>query len=173
MGTSHLIMGSTKDYITGDTVPDTHDERIIQAVARFLVEEKHFSKNEISTLSKLELSVDGKTGSVTVHFVIRLGGKPFAIVMYGPGSIVTRQRPTLAAARLMAPHIVPMAVITNGTDALVMDAVSGVVIGKGLESIPSREEAEKMAMKYPSAAAFGGTPEKGRTDSVRHGGIDP
>lgn len=151
MSTSHLIMGTTTDYITGGTVLDTHDERIIQGVARFLVEEKHFLKNEISIRPKLELSVDGKTGSVTVHFVIRLGGEPFAIVMYGPGSIVTRQRPTLAAARLIAPHIVPVAVITNGTDALVMDAVSGMVTGKGLESIPVRKEAEKMAAKHQPA----------------------
>ena len=52
MGTSHLIMGQTTDYITGLTVPDTHDERIIQRISRLLVEEKHFSKNEISIREK-------------------------------------------------------------------------------------------------------------------------
>jgi hypothetical protein len=141
MGTSHLIMGTTTDYITGRTVPDTHDERIIQTISRFLVEEKHFSRYEISTREKLTLCVNGKTGRVTVNFMIHIDGQAFAVVMYGPGSIVTRQRPTLAVARLIAPHIVPVCVITNGADALVMDSVSGQVTGKSLNSLPSRKEA--------------------------------
>ncbi|MDA8403374.1 MAG: type I restriction enzyme HsdR N-terminal domain-containing protein, partial [Desulfobacteraceae bacterium] len=141
MGTSHLIMGTATDYITGQTVPDTHDERILQAISRFLVEEKHFAKNEISTREKLVLTVDGKTGTVTVNFVIRISDRAFALVMYGPGSIVTRQRPALAAARLISPQVIPVSVITNGDDALVMDSVSGQVIGKGMESLPSRDEA--------------------------------
>jgi len=148
MGTSHLIMGTTTDYITGHTVPDTHDERIIQKISRYLVEEKHFSKNEIWTREKLFLTVDGKTGTVTVNFVVRIDWQPFAVIMYGPGSIVTRQRPTLAAARLIAPHIVPVSVITNGEDALIMDSVSGQVTGKELDSIPSREEAIRKLKDY-------------------------
>ena len=141
MGTSHLILGQTTDYITGLNVPDTHDERIIQTLSRFLVEEKYFTKNEISTREKLTLTVDGKTGTVTVNFVIRIDQLALAVIMYGPGSIVTRQRPTLAAARLIAPHIVPISAITNGTDALIMDTVSGQVSGKGMGSLPNREEA--------------------------------
>lgn len=152
MGTSHLIMGATTDFITGNTVPDTHDERIIQKISRFLVEEKYFSKNEIGTREKLFLTVDGKTGTVMVHFVIRIDGQPFAVIMYGPGSIVTRQRPTLATARLLTPEITPVAVITNGTDALIMDTVSGKVTGKNLDSLPDREGAARLLTDYQSAA---------------------
>ena len=151
MGTSHLIMGTTTEYITGHTVPDTHDERIIQTISRLLVEEKHFSKNEIATREKLTLTVDGKAGTVTVNFVIRIDDLAFAVIMYGPGSIVTRQRPTLAAARLIAPYVVPVSVITNGKDALVMDSVSGQVIGKGLDNIPSRDEAIRKLRDFTPA----------------------
>jgi hypothetical protein len=152
MGTSHLIMGATTDYITGDTVPDTHDERILQKIARFLVEEKHFFKTEISAREKLSLTVDEKTGTVTVNFVIRIDGQPFAVIMYGPGSIVTRQRPAIAVARLIAPHIVPISVITNGDEALIMDTVSGRVTGKSLDTMPSREEAVLQLKHFQSAS---------------------
>jgi hypothetical protein len=134
-------MGANTDYITGETLPDTHDERILQKIARFLVKEKHFFKTEISAQEKLSLTVDEKTGTVTVNFVIRIEGQPFAVIMYGPGSIVTRQRPALAVARLIAPHIVPISVITNGDEALIMDTVSGRVTGKRFDAMPSREEA--------------------------------
>ncbi|MDO9262404.1 MAG: hypothetical protein Q7U02_00450 [Desulfosalsimonadaceae bacterium] len=160
MGTSHLIMGQTTDYITGLTVADTHDERIIQTISRFLVEEKHFSGNEISTREKLTLTVDGKTGTVTVNFVIRIDELAFAVIMYGPGSIVTRQRPTLAAARLIAPHIVPISVITNGADALIMDTVSGQVTGKGMGSLPSREEAVRKLKDFQPVSISGDRREK-------------
>jgi hypothetical protein len=65
------------------------------------------------------------------------------IIMYGPGSLVTRQRPTLAAARLLEDYVVPFAVITNGKDALIMDTASGKVIGEGLESIPDKQQIQK------------------------------
>jgi len=95
--------------------------------------------------------VDGKHGTVTVNIVIRISGRPFAVIMYGPGSIVTRQRPTLAAARLIEPDIVPISVITNGNDALVMDTVSGQVIGKGLDYMPSRDDAILKLTDIPPA----------------------
>ncbi|MEZ4565591.1 MAG: hypothetical protein R2860_01040 [Desulfobacterales bacterium] len=47
MGTSHLIMGILTDYLTGQTLPDTHDERILQKVARFLVDDKGYDKADI------------------------------------------------------------------------------------------------------------------------------
>ena len=59
MGTSHLVMGELTDFITGQILPDTHDERLIQNISRFLVEDKGFSKNDILTRKKLSLTVYG------------------------------------------------------------------------------------------------------------------
>ena len=141
MGTGHLIMGKLTDYLTGRTLPDTHDEQLIQKISRFLVEEKGYSKNDILSRRKMALTVAGKTGSVPVHFIIRMEKAYFAAVIYGPGSIVTRQRPTIAVARLFADYVIPFCVITNGKEANLMDTKSGKVIGKNLSSIFSKEEA--------------------------------
>ena len=43
----HLILGQLKDFITGETLPDTHDERYRQKLARLLVTSGGFSKNEV------------------------------------------------------------------------------------------------------------------------------
>ena len=89
----------------------------------------------------MSLTIDGKTGTVTVHFIIRVDNISFAIIMYGPGSVVTRQRPTLSVARLYEDYMIPYSVITNGHEANLMNTKSGKVIGKDFDSIFSKKEA--------------------------------
>ncbi len=43
----HLIYGTCTDFITGAEIVDTDDERIRQQLARLLVEEKGYRKNEL------------------------------------------------------------------------------------------------------------------------------
>jgi hypothetical protein len=136
-----LILGKTVDFITGQPIVDTHDERARQKIARFLVEDKGYPKEDIEPRSKIPLSVDGNRATARVDFVIRVDGKAFAIIIFGPGSLVSRERPALAAARLVERYEVPFAVVTNGEDAEVLETRSGRVIAEGLEAIPSREEA--------------------------------
>lgn len=141
MSTHHLILGETVDFITGRTIVDSHDERARQKTARFLVEEKGYSKCDIEARREILLNVDGNRATSRVDLVVRLADKAFAIIIFGPGSLVSRERSTLAAARLVEDYEVPFAVITNGEDAEVMETKSGHIIAEGLEAIPSKQEA--------------------------------
>lgn len=145
MSTQHLILGKTVDFITGQTITDTIDERAKQKIARFLVEKKGYSKQDIEVRRAMEVTVDDDKGWVKVDFVITVADKVFAIIIFGPGSLVTRERPALAAARLVETYAVPFAVVTNGEDAEVLETASGNVIARGLEAIPSKEEAQQKA----------------------------
>jgi hypothetical protein len=62
------------------------------------------------------------------------------IIKYGPGSLVTRQRSALAISRLVAPYQVPIAVVTNGEDADILEGKTGKVIAQGLQSIPPKRD---------------------------------
>ena len=62
------------------------------------------------------------------------------IIKFGPGSIVTRRRPLLAASRVLSSYQIPIAVVTNGEDAEVIEGASGRLISRGLDTIPSREQ---------------------------------
>ena len=62
------------------------------------------------------------------------------VIRFGPGSLVSRERPTLAISRLIEPYQVPLAVVTNGQDAEVLDGETGRVVGRGLAAIPARPE---------------------------------
>jgi len=70
------------------------------------------------------------------------------IIKYGPGSLVTRQRPVLAASRVAAPYQIPVAVVTNGEDAEILDGSSAKVLSRGLNSIPSKTELHEMADRF-------------------------
>jgi hypothetical protein len=136
----HLILGTLIDFVTGEILPDTLDERYRQKLARLLVEACGFRKKDIHP--RKELTVCGAGGIraiVRIDFLVSLSEKIGMIVKFGPGSLVTRHRPSLAASRLVAPYQVPVAVVTNGETADVLDGKSGRIIGEGLSAVPPRE----------------------------------
>ncbi len=139
MAGHHLVLGSIADFITGEIIENSHDEQYRQSLARLLAERKGYAKEEIVPRNRLQAAAGDKKAVVNVDFKIVLSGKTLMIIKYGPGSIVTRHRPTLAASRLAAPYQIPRAVVTNGEDADVLDGFSGRVLSSGLESLPSRE----------------------------------
>jgi hypothetical protein len=136
----HLILGERTDFITGETIVDTHDERYRQKLARLLINDKRYQKNDIKPRKDLLVQAGEKRAIIKIDFLINLSGKICMILKFGPGSIVTRRRPLLAASRILAPYQIPIAVVTNGEDAEVLEGVSGRVISRGLETIPSREQ---------------------------------
>ncbi len=146
----HLIYGKCTDFITGEELVDTDDERFRQKLARFLVEKKGWDKRDIVPRQKIETLFAGVYVTSRVDFLVNLNQKPFMIVRYGPGSIVTRERPAIAAARVLLPDMrVPVAVVTNGTDASVLETGRGRQLGQGLDAIPSREQAEELILEFP------------------------
>ncbi len=70
--------------------------------------------------------------------MISVAGLAGMIIKYGPGSLVTRQRPALAASRLLTGYLIPVVVVTNGEDANVLNGSDGKLMGVGLDAIPSK-----------------------------------
>ena len=130
----HLILGELVDFISGEILADTHDERYRQKLARMLVNQKGFMKKEINPRRELRVSAGKKNAIVKIDFEINVSGKIGMIIKYGPGSLVTRQRPALAASRLVAPYQIPMVVVTNGKDAEIIEGKTGKVVAHGLQS---------------------------------------
>ena len=145
MAGHHLILGEITDFITGETIENNHDEQYRQSIARLLVEQKGYAKEEIIPRNRLPAAAGDNKAIVNIDFKITLSGKTLMIIKYGPGSIVTRHRPTLAASRLLEPYQIPRAAATNGEDADVLDGFSGRVLCSGLESLPGRDELSALA----------------------------
>lgn len=141
----HFIYGTCTDYITGETIVDTDDERCRQELARFLVKEKGYAKSELEPRLCIETLYNKQFVSSTIDITVRVAGKRFMILRFAPGSIVTRERSAIAAARVLEPaYQIPLAVVTNCRDAEVLDTYTGVVLRQGLAGIPGKKEAEDL-----------------------------
>jgi hypothetical protein len=51
-------------------------------------------------------------------------------------------RETVSAARLLDRYQIPLAVVSNGQDAIVVDTLTAETVGQGLQTVPSRADAE-------------------------------
>jgi len=142
VGGHHLVLGETRDYLTGETRVDTHDERYRQKVARLLVEKKGFRKLDLTPRVPIDICVDGKQARVRLDLIVRLDARIALLIKYAPGSLTTRHQVALAASRLLAPCQVPYSVVTNGEEADVIDNYSGAVIQQGLDKLFSRKVLE-------------------------------
>lgn len=141
----HLIYGTLNCYLTGEELTDTDDERIRQDLARMMVEKKGYDKANLETRHKIETLFSRCFVTSTIELTVLHENKRFMIIRYGPGSLVSRERAAIAAARVLTPdYCIPLAVVTNGRDAELLDTRTGKILGYGLESIPDCEEARRM-----------------------------
>ncbi len=83
------------------------------------------------------------------------------IIRYGPGSLVTRERPAIAAARLLDPdYRIPLAVVTNCRDAEMLDTQTGEVLESGMDAIWDRKKAVAML----SETVFSSFPDQAKRE---------
>jgi hypothetical protein len=144
----HLILGELDDLITGETVKDTLDERYRQKIAGLLLESKKFARSDIQPRKSLLVRAGDNRAIIKIDFLISLHDRLCMIIKYGPGSLVTRHRPALAASRVLAPYQIPIVVVTNGEDAEVLDGSSAKVLCRGLDSIPSKTKLGEVAERF-------------------------
>jgi hypothetical protein len=133
------------DYITGEEVPDVGAEANRQAFERLLVEKKGFSKEDVEVGVPLNLVVAGQPYHSRVDLVVSVGGRRMMAVKCAAGSLGSREREILAAARLLEDCQIPVSIVTDGRNATVLDTVSGDNTGEGLDAIPSKDSLQNMA----------------------------
>ncbi len=144
----HLIYGTLIDFLTGEELTDTDDERIRQQLARMMVEEKRYLKENLTPRLRIETLFSRCFVTSTIELTVSLDAKAFMIIRYGPGSLVSRERSAIAAARvLISDYCIPLAVVTNGIDAELLDSGTGKILGTGLAAIPDCSAAVTMLRK--------------------------
>ena len=134
------------DYVTGKEVPNIGAEENRQAVERYLVEKKGFSREDISVDVDIEMKVGGELYKSQVDLIVSPddGAAVFMAIKCAAGSLGSREREIVAAARLFdEKYMIPFAVVSDGKSAIVLDTVSGKKAGEGMNAIPSIQEARR------------------------------
>jgi hypothetical protein len=147
MSGHHLIMGELEDFITGEILEDTHDERYRQKIARFLVLEKGYAKTDIHPRQPLIVAAGSRKGRLVVDFIVVVDDWSAMVIKYGPGSLVTRYRPSLAISRVLVPYQIPLVLVTNGESVDILDGHTGKLQNSGFERIPSRDQLARQVMR--------------------------
>jgi hypothetical protein len=141
----HLVYGTLNDFLTGEELVDTDDERIRQQISRLMVEERGYKREELLPRLGIETLFTRNFVTSTIDLTVELAHKQIMIIRYGPGSLVSRERSALAAARVLnEDYRIPLAVVTNGRDALLLDTISTKVLDQGMQAIPDRQQALEM-----------------------------
>ncbi len=139
-GTQFII-----DHVTGKSVPNIGAEQNRQRFERVLLEEKGYRPEEIEVDCPIEVFVAGERYRSRVNLVIcRL-----MAVKCAAGSLGSWEREILAAARLLEEQPLPLAVVTDGDTAFVLDSASGKAMGQGMEAVPTREALHALAATLP------------------------
>ncbi len=132
-------------FLTGKLVLDTDRERIRQKIAKYLVNEKGYKISDFQLDREIHLEANNEKIVSFVDLVVRINDRSLMIIRCGPGSVITREAGTVAAARLLEEdYIVPWAVQANLFDASFIDVKKKKAVGYGWDSIPTRVELIKM-----------------------------
>jgi len=71
---------------------------------------------------------------------VSVEGRMGMIIKCAAGSLDSRERQAVAAARVIASPPVPVAVVADPVTALVLEVAGGKVIGEGFGAIPTKEQ---------------------------------
>jgi hypothetical protein len=131
------------DFVTGREVPNVGAEENRQAVEKYLIKEKGYLKEDIEVDVDIAITVAGEPYRSQVDLVVTADGGQarFMVIKCAAGSLGSREREIVAAARLLNEYQIPCAVVSDGKKAIVLDTVTGKKIGDGLDAIPSKGEA--------------------------------
>lgn len=143
--THHLVYGTLRDYLTGEELVDTDDERTRQQLARMMVEEKGYAKEDLEPRRYIETLFATQFVRSNITLTVSLDGKRIMVIRYAPGSLVSRERSAIAAARVLEDaYQIPLAVVTNGRDAELLDTATGQVLATGMEAIPEYQKVREL-----------------------------
>ena len=147
-----------KDYLTGTTIPDVGAESHRQRLLRFLVEEKGYDRAALWVDAPLRIRIGDSPYTGKIDLIVKAGAplRPIMAFKCCAGSLGSREREMLAAARIFGATPIPLAVVTDGHEAVILNTATGKPCAEGLAALPSPQEADRLLAEqsdspYPKA----------------------
>lgn len=157
MNTSQSNPDHITDFITGRSVPNIGAEMNRQQVERFLIEKKGYRREDVIVDAPIQMEIAGEAYRSSVDLVVVIDERALMAIKCAAGSLGSREREIISAARLWDAIPLPLAVVSDGSTATVLDALSGKIKGEGLAAIPDRKDLVDLANAAPPPSL---TPER-------------
>jgi hypothetical protein len=145
-----ISLGRTiRDYLTDEELEETTYEEFRQGLARLLVQEKGYNKENIRPRITVRFSVDGKPWSRVMDMGIFQGDRPLMLLLFSAGEVDTYVRESVAGARLHEPPF-PLVLITDTKDARLVGARDGSILARGFHALPTWERLLELIDEHPA-----------------------
>jgi hypothetical protein len=124
---------------------EIQDGENLAAEARKLIdyllrEKKGFQPEDVQKNVVFEVQLGRETVHSSVDFLVSLEGRKAMVIKCSSGSLSSRERQAVAAARVISSPPVPIAVVADPENAEVLDVATGKVTGEGFGAIPVKEQ---------------------------------
>ena len=131
------------DYLTGASIPDVGAESHRQTILRFLVEEKGYAREALWMDAPIRTNIAGSPYTAKIDLIVMAGDPlgPAMAIKCCAGSLGSREREIIAAARIFGETPIILSVVSDGRDAIILDTVEGKASAHGLAALPSPSEA--------------------------------
>ena len=107
---------------------------------RMLLGEKGYEKADIRKDVHFPVTLGPETLESVVDYLVTLGNRHAMVIKCAPGSLSSRERHVVAAARVLDSKPIPVAVVMDPLSAVVLDTASGKVTGEGFDAIPTKKQ---------------------------------
>ncbi|MEL7639557.1 MAG: type I restriction enzyme HsdR N-terminal domain-containing protein [Solidesulfovibrio sp.] len=143
-----------RDYLTGEDIAETSYEEFRQALARLLVEEKGYPRERLTPKVGVCFPVDGAQYTRMIDLAAwDAQGRPLLFVIFCSGEPGSYVREALAAARVYRaegrPGGVPLVLVTDTRDAVLLEAATGRELGRGMRAVPTWQGAMDLGAPAP------------------------
>ena len=109
-------------------------------IAYLLREKKGYGPEDVRKGLAFEVTLGKETFWSSADFIVSVDGTMGMIIKCAAGSLDSRERQAVAAARVIASPPVPVAVVADPVTAAVLDVATGKVTGESFGAIPTKEQ---------------------------------
>jgi len=113
-------------------------------IGYLLRDKKGFGPEDVRQGLAFEVPLGQEIFWSSADFLVSVNGRMGMVIKCAAGSLDSRERQAVAAARVIASPPLPIAVVADPVTAEVLDVSSGKVTGEGFGAIPTREQLEAM-----------------------------
>lgn len=105
-----------------------------------LLEKKGYDPADVRKGVAFEVVLGAETVWSAADFLVSVDGRTAMLIKCAAGSLDSRERQAVAAARVIASPPLPVAVVADPVTAEVLDVATGKVTGEGFGAIPVKEQ---------------------------------
>ena len=107
---------------------------------QMLLKGKGYDPADIGKDIAFDVTLGAETVRSKVDFLVSVEGRAAMVIKCAAGSLSSRERHVIAAARVLGPLPIPVAVVMDPMGAVVLDSATGKVTGEGFDAIPAKPE---------------------------------